>query len=62
MRTFSSALACVAAALYVSSVPAQWDEVEIEVTPAGGKVYMLEGRGGNLGASVGEDGIILIDD
>ncbi len=28
----------------------------------GGNVYMITGAGGNLGVSVGEDGIILIDD
>lgn len=25
-------------------------------------VYMLEGAGGNIGASVGEDGIVVVDD
>jgi glyoxylase-like metal-dependent hydrolase (beta-lactamase superfamily II) len=37
-------------------------KVEIKVTPVAGKVYMLEGAGGNIGASVGEDGILLVDD
>ncbi|MBW3671984.1 MAG: MBL fold metallo-hydrolase [Acidobacteria bacterium] len=37
-------------------------EVEIKANKVGGNVYMLTGAGGNLGASVGEDGIILIDD
>jgi cyclase len=39
-----------------------FSKVEIKVTPAAGKVYMLEGAGGNIGASVGEDGILLVDD
>src|SRR5438552_10102883 len=25
-------------------------------------MYMLEGSGGNIGASVGEDGIVIVDD
>ncbi len=37
-------------------------KVEIKVTPVAGKVYMLEGSGGNMAASVGEDGILLVDD
>jgi cyclase len=37
-------------------------KVEIKVLPVAGKVYMLEGAGGNIGASVGEDGILLVDD
>ncbi|HLX10941.1 MAG TPA: MBL fold metallo-hydrolase, partial [Thermoanaerobaculia bacterium] len=37
-------------------------KVEIKVTPVAGRVYMLEGSGGNIGASVGEDGILIVDD
>lgn len=37
-------------------------KVEIKVTPVAGKVYMLEGAGGNIGASAGEDGILMVDD
>ncbi len=36
--------------------------VEIKVVPVAGAVYMLEGAGGNIGVSVGEDGIVVIDD
>jgi len=32
------------------------------VTHVAGTVYMLEGEGGNIGASVGEDGIVVVDD
>jgi cyclase len=39
-----------------------FSKVEIKVTPVAGKVYMLQGAGGNIGASVGEDGILLVDD
>src|ERR1044071_3671666 len=39
-----------------------WDKVQIKVQKAAGAVYMLEGRGGNIGASVGEDGIVIVDD
>lgn len=36
--------------------------VQITSTHVAGKVYMLEGRGGNIGVSVGEDGLLIIDD
>jgi len=39
-----------------------FSKVEIKVTHVAGTVYMLEGSGGNIGVSVGEDGIIVIDD
>ncbi len=36
--------------------------VEINTHSVGANVYMLEGSGGNLGVSTGEDGVFLIDD
>ncbi len=37
-------------------------EVEIRKIEVAPGVYMLQGRGGNIGVSVGEDGIFLVDD
>jgi len=50
--------------LFVISVEAQTDfsKVEIKVTKVAGNVYMLEGSGGNIGVSVGDDGILIVDD
>ena len=39
-----------------------FSKVQIKVTKVAGSVYMLEGAGGNIGASVGEDGIVVVDD
>ena len=39
-----------------------FSKVEIKVTKVAGSVYMLQGSGGNIGASVGPDGILLVDD
>jgi cyclase len=36
--------------------------VVIKVNKVAGSVYMLEGAGGNIGVSVGDDGIVLVDD
>lgn len=37
-------------------------KVQIKSTKIAGNVYMLEGAGGNIGVSVGEDGILIVDD
>src|SRR5262245_54849995 len=39
-----------------------WSKVQIKVTKVAGNIYMLEGQGGNIAASVGEDGIVIVDD
>ena len=39
-----------------------YSKVEIKVQKIAGSVYMLQGMGGNIGASVGDDGIVVIDD
>jgi glyoxylase-like metal-dependent hydrolase (beta-lactamase superfamily II) len=39
-----------------------FSRVQIKVTKVSGNIYMLEGEGGNIAASVGEDGIVLVDD
>lgn len=43
---------------------AQQDFSNVEIVPhhVAGSVYYLEGRGGNIGLSIGEDGIVMIDD
>jgi len=52
------------ALLLAGPVAAQqdFDKVQIKTTPLGQGLYVLEGRGGNIGVSAGPDGIILIDD
>lgn len=39
-----------------------FDKVEIKTIDVAPGVYMLTGSGGNIGVSVGEDGVVLIDD
>src|SRR5246127_3349566 len=63
----SSRLAFILAAslLVCGGVRAQdkdFSKVEIKVTNVSGNIYMLEGEGGNIAASVGEDGIVIVDD
>lgn len=39
-----------------------WSKVQIKSTKIAGNVYVLEGAGGNIGVSVGTDGILIVDD
>jgi cyclase len=39
-----------------------FSKVEIKATKVSGNIYMLEGAGGNIGASIGDDGIVIVDD
>lgn len=57
----------VSAILIVCSLPTSvvaqdFSKVEIKATKVAGNVYMLEGAGGNIGVSVGPDGILIVDD
>jgi cyclase len=53
-------LVCGRAAL--AQQDTDFSKVQIKVTKVSGNVYMLEGEGGNIAASVGEDGIVIVDD
>src|SRR6516164_736459 len=46
----------------VAAQDQDFSKVQIKVTKVSGSVYMLQGAGGNIGASVGEDGIVVVDD
>ena len=46
----------------ISSIQAQEKQVEFTTTQLSDTVYMLKGRGGNVGVSAGEDGLYIIDD
>ena len=65
MRLAMILAAAVAAMAPGRTVPAQqqdFSKVEIKVSKVSGGIYMLEGAGGNIAASVGEDGIVIVDD
>lgn len=60
--------AAIVAAMILGSVSAgtarqdDLSKVEIKATKVAGTVYMLEGAGGNIGVSIGEDGVLVVDD
>ena len=57
-------LALLAIAGFTGAAFAQrnFEAVQIKATQVSQNVWMLEGEGGNIGVSVGEDGVLLIDD
>jgi cyclase len=56
---FMLLLVCAAVA---AAQDQDFSKVRIKVTKVSGNIYMLEGAGGNIAASVGEDGIVIVDD
>src|SRR5258708_39590650 len=58
MRSFALVMLVAAA----SSAKQDFSKVEIKATKVAGNVWMLKGSGGNIGATVGEDGVAIVDD
>lgn len=52
----------VVAVGFTKALPENSSNAEITVTKVAGTVYLLQGAGSNVAASVGEDGILLVDD
>jgi len=39
-----------------------FDSIQVSTTPVAGQIYMLQGSGGNIGLSIGDDGTLMVDD
>ena len=62
MKSIARLLAAASLAVIAHPVLAEGaPEPEVTVTPVKGPLYMLQGRGGTMLASVGEDGVLLVD-
>jgi cyclase len=61
MKTLSL-LAFTAILITPAFAQQDYSKVEIKVIPVAKNIYMLEGSGGNIGVSVGDDGILIVDD
>jgi len=57
-------LLLIVSLLFAATVSAQTDfsKVQMKATKVAGNVWMLEGAGGNIGVSVGDDGLLIVDD
>jgi glyoxylase-like metal-dependent hydrolase (beta-lactamase superfamily II) len=62
----AAAATVAAAAVLLSSLPGRaqtdFDKVQIKVQKVAGSVYVLYGAGGNIAVSVGDDGVVMVDD
>jgi cyclase len=62
MKTKSILTAAVVVLATLARAQQDFSNVEIKSTHVAGNVYMLTGSGGNIGVSVGPDGILIVDD
>jgi cyclase len=60
MRILVLSLAVASAAF--AQQQQDFSKVEVKAAKVAGNVYVLTGAGGNIGASVGEDGVAIVDD
>lgn len=60
--TTSKSLLSFFFALSTTFLSAQWEDVKIETEKVTDQIYVLKGRGGNIGLFVGEDAVFMIDD
>ncbi len=61
-RALLVSIALLFLASMASAQEQDFSKVQIKVTKVSGNIYMLEGAGGNIAASVGDDGIVIVDD
>ena len=61
-RKILTAIASLAVLLAPTTFAQDFSKVEIQTTKLGDTTYMMEGAGGNLGLSIGDDAVFLIDD
>ena len=59
MRALALTLLAAAAA---SAQDRDFSKVEVQAAKVAGNVYVLTGAGGNIGATVGDDGVAIVDD
>src|SRR4051812_46435546 len=60
LRLFAFGL--IAASTLLVAQDEDFSKVQIKVSKVSGNIYLLQGAGGNIGASIGEDGIVIVDD
>jgi cyclase len=61
MRKLWSAIFVLLPAIAFAQAPQDFSKVEIKVSNVSGNIYMLQGAGGNIAASLGDDGVLIVD-
>ena len=62
MKSWLVMLTIVGLALTTAWAQRDFSDVQIKATHVAGNIHMLQGAGGNIGVSVGDDGILIVDD
>src|SRR5262245_40862643 len=62
MKLKCTLVATTLALATLANAQQDFSKVEVKATHVAGNIYMLTGSGGNIGVSVGEDGILIVDD
>src|SRR5262245_16236502 len=62
MKTIPPLILAFALVASIGLAQQDFSKVEIKVVPVSKNIYLLEGSGGNIGVSVGDDGILIVDD
>lgn len=62
MTKFVGFLVCIAVSENIAIAQRDYSQIQIKPTKLTDHVYMLEGSGGNIGVTIGEDGVLIIDD
>src|SRR5260221_12467217 len=62
MRRLFATLVMMIALTVSAAAQRDFSKVEMKVQKLADGVYMMQGAGGNIGVSVGEDGVLIIDD
>jgi cyclase len=61
MREILLAALLLTRGMALAQQPPDFSRVEIKVSKVTGNIYMLQGAGGNIAASLGDDGILIVD-
>ncbi len=61
-KSIFSLLVILSICVFTAAQERDFSKVQMKVEKVAGSVYMLQGAGGNIGVSVGEDGIVIVDD
>jgi len=62
MMLFKSLFSGLMLITFTFSCAQNSQEVKIDINIISGNVYMLVGQGGNIGVSIGDDGVFVVDD
>ena len=62
MKKFFLLIVSLLFAVTAAAQQTDYSKVEVKATKVAGNVYMLQGAGGNIGVSVGDDGLLIVDD